>query len=240
MNLLEIAIASEKQEERFFELLEQTIYQVFEMVEAKTHILGKNLSQFSDWNHFTQIILENHDPFKDSLSSEISECSTSLIAAISYYGLDECVFVLTGLPIKDQENSRKKAGEILNYIARLIKKQNENPQVQCQFVLAEPHPIPAILIPNDTYLDQIAESYNNLKQWTPTQYSFVMQFARTSLKLKTLLQIYEDLKPQEDEGPSLNLFLGSDKFLVGFHNITSNIPKCISNKSPRYFFFTRL
>ena len=43
----------------------------------------------------------------------------------------------------------EKAGEIFNYIARLIKKQNENPQVSMPICISRTSSDPAILIPND-------------------------------------------------------------------------------------------
>jgi hypothetical protein len=103
----------------------------------------------------------------------------------------------------------------------------------CNFVMAEPHLSATILEPQDRYLEKIAPTYNELKNWSPTQYSLLMQFSKIPMKLTTIIQNYSEFQIKCYEGPSLEVLINSNQELIIPDEILKIGQALLRTKAPR-------
>ncbi|MBD3195831.1 MAG: hypothetical protein GF317_12290 [Candidatus Lokiarchaeota archaeon] len=127
INLYSIAEESNKNDDLFFQLLENRLFDVFELFQLKIKFLSKKLGNSLEWNELLRkVFCKEDENWIDNLKN-----------SISFIGLNEAVLQHCGLELDRITTSEKFGLEILEFMNSIINEQNE-----CSnhlHILTQPH-----------------------------------------------------------------------------------------------------
>ncbi|MCF2139696.1 MAG: hypothetical protein K9W44_06550 [Candidatus Lokiarchaeota archaeon] len=188
INLLALYYKSNKNEKIFFKGLEKAIFRVFDFFEYKYTLLKRNLPNFSNWQQIQEIL------FKSTSSQKCFLPKGSIIAAVSFHGMDEMVLMHTDLFIRMQTKNRTFAVKIMDFMQKLLDKQNFNENNPIHYVLAEAHPQKELLNPPNSILIPVDQKAQQLFQEPVLHYRIGFHDPLASVPLSTIIKMYTELQ----------------------------------------------
>ncbi|MHA1476539.1 MAG: hypothetical protein ACTSQ5_15305, partial [Promethearchaeota archaeon] len=218
INLLNIFEESSNDETKFFSNLEKAIFSIFDYFDVKFKLLSKTLLKFPGWNKISQLLFNNDLIFQNWKDTQKYHSDYPLFCGISFYGLDELIYLKSGLFIKDQPN-REYAVKVLDYIYSLIQKQNSTLSENIKFILCESHYQSELLRRNDLFLQLLNSKGSDFQPSTIQGYRFGFNSTSKFLSLNHLSQIYSDLVKSRFKELSVNIPLQGNNFDGDFDNI---------------------
>ena len=127
INLHKISLESSKNDNLFFEFLQERINQVFELFSYKKDLVFKKLNGLQEWNHLCSTIF--NEKFVDLLDNSIK--------SVSFFGLNDAVTYHCGIELDRIETSEKFALKILKLMHKLIGEKNSSENEH--FILTQTH-----------------------------------------------------------------------------------------------------
>ncbi len=210
INLINIFQEADFDLDFFYRELENALQRVFNYFERKFAVLCHTISHFQNWNFLNKIIFKDGNIFSEDRDSWlIEEANTKkknynhpkyhIVCGISYHGLDELIFMVNKLFMKDQPKSRKLAVKILDFMLELISKQNERTAENVKYALAEPSPHKDILTPVKNNLDSFKNHYSTIhnQDYFINGYRLGTHTAKNPISLKSFIEITEDMNESD-------------------------------------------
>jgi len=219
INLLNIFEESSNDETKFFSNLEKAIFSIFDYFDVKFKLLSKTLLKFPGWNKISQLLFNNDLIFQNWKDTQKYHSDYPLFCGISFYGLDELIYLKSGLFIKDQPINREFAVKVLDYIYSLIQKQNSTISEKIKFILCESHYQSELLRKNDLFLHLLNSQGSDFQPSTISGYRFGFNSSSKFLSLNHLSQIYSDLVKSKFKELSVNIPIQGNNFDGDFDNI---------------------
>ncbi|MHA1719391.1 MAG: DUF7347 domain-containing protein [Promethearchaeota archaeon] len=236
INLLGIFIESENNEELFFSNLEKSIFTIFDYFDTKFQLLSKNLLKFPGWKKFSKIFFDNDQIFQNWNETQDYHSDIPIFCGVSFYGLDELIFLKSGLFIKDQTKNREFAVKVLDYIYSLIKKQNNSILNNIKYVLCESHYQKELLRRNDQFL-KLIPTEDTLSQSTPLAgYRFGFNSSQKFLSSKHQFQIFSELSKSKFKELSVNIPLQGIDFNQDYDKILEFCQEIVKSNIARLSF----
>ena len=205
INLLSIFKESSNDETLFFSNLEKSIFSIFDYFDNKFKLLSKTLLKFPGWEKLSQILFNNDVIFQNWKDTQNYHSDYTLFCAISFYGLDELIYLKSGLFIKDQSINREFAVKVLDYIYSLIQKQNSTLSENIKFVLCESHYQSELLRRNDLFLQLLNSQGCDFQPSSLPGFRFGFNSSSKFLSSNHLSQIYSDLAKSRFKELSINI-----------------------------------
>jgi len=219
INLLNIFEESYNDETKFFSNLEKAIFSIFDYFDVKFKLLSKTLLKFPGWNKISQLLFNNDLIFQNWKDTQKYHSDYPLFCGISFYGLDELIYLKSGLFIKDQPINREFAVKVLDYMYSLIQKQNSTLSENIKFILCESHYQSELLRKNDLFLQLLNSKGSDFQPSTIQGYRFGFNSSSKILSLNHLSQIYSDLVKSRFKELSVNIPIQGNNFDGDFDNI---------------------
>lgn len=190
INLLRLYVNSNFDLGKFWKELEIAIFQVFNFFEEKYNRLYRLLSNFSDWKILQELI------FSESNEKTGFIPYGRMIGAVSFHGLEEMILLHSGLFLRMQEKNRQLAVKILDFMQKLLDKQNAREKNLIHYVLAESHPQKELITPSTEIFTEVNKKASKLLGKEYSHPSYLIGFSNANLKLsnETLIKIFSDLQ----------------------------------------------
>ncbi|WP_457558872.1 anaerobic ribonucleoside-triphosphate reductase [Candidatus Harpocratesius sp.] len=188
INLLALYYKSNKNEKTFFKGLEKALFRVFDFFEYKYTLIRRNLPKFTNWQHLQEILFKSTSSQKNFLPKGCT------IAAVSFHGMDEMVLMHTDLFIRMQTKNRTFAVKIMDFMQKLLDKQNFNENNPIHYVLAEAHPQKELLNPPNSILIPVDQKAQQLFQEPILHYRIGFHDPLASVPLSTIIKMYTELQ----------------------------------------------
>jgi DNA-binding transcriptional ArsR family regulator len=236
INLLSIFKESSNNETKFFSNLEKAIFSIFDYYDNKFKLLSKTLLKFPEWKKISQLLFNNDPIFQNWKDTQKYHSDYPLFCGISFYGLDELIYLKSGLFIKDQSKNRDLAVKVLDYIYSLIQKQNSTLSENIKFILCESHYQNELLRRNDLFLQLLNSKGSAFQPSTIPGYRFGFNTSPKFLSLNHLSQIYFDLLKSRFKELSINIPLQGDNFDGDFDKILEFCQNIIKTNISRISF----
>ncbi len=207
VNLLYIFQKAKGNMDTFFTQLEEAFTHIFYYFEKKFEYICRNMRYFTQWHPLSKIIFNTKNLFESFLSMDEYTYENKVVCAISFHGLDELVYENTGLYIKDQEQNRDLAINIIDYMNDLIGKQNLILNNSIEYTLSESHLQKALLNPmnNILFQDNLHPEMEKGRRRGELGYRLGVFNSQEPLTLKHITTMFQDLKKSRFKSISINL-----------------------------------
>ena len=192
INVLKIYLEHGTDEKQFLAELEKAVFNIFDYFEHKCKILKKNLIHFPGWQKINSWIFNQQDPFVGWEDHQKYSGHTPLVCGVSCHGLDELIFMKTGLFIREQSQNRKFASEIIQFINSLIEKQNNHLNSKIKYVFSQLHFQKELEHPTNRILDQFKEKLLDQPQEIKEGYRYGFCDTQRSISTENFTQIITD------------------------------------------------
>ena len=219
INLLSIFKESSNDETLFFSTLEKAIFSTFDYFDNKFKLLSKTLLKFPGWNKISHLLFNNDLLFQNWKDTLNYHSDYPLLCGISFFGLDELIYLQSGLFVKDQSKNREFAVKVLDYMYSLIQKQNSTLSENIKFVLCESHYQSELLRRNELFLQLMNSQGSEVHSSSIPGYRFGFNTSSKFLSLNHLSQIYSDLGKSKFKELSINIPLEGNTFNGDFDKI---------------------
>ncbi|MHA1613149.1 MAG: winged helix-turn-helix domain-containing protein [Promethearchaeota archaeon] len=215
INVLALFKQAQEDEKIFFKDLEKAIFRVFDFLEYKATLLTRNLEHFPGWQEIRKNVFGNINTFDifqptNTTSSNNSTITVKksphpentlqtqtpnipIIGAVSFHGLDEMILAKTNLFIRMQSANRVFAVKVLNFIQKLLDKQNLISANRIHYILSEAHPQKELSSPTHQILQSVDQIGRKLFNEPVPCYRPGFHYSPDTLPLTTVHQIYSDL-----------------------------------------------
>jgi len=190
INLPKIAMDAKSDEKLFYSILEQKIYNIFDLYERKWELLVKNLRTFHSWNYFEQLFKNDKITLGNKKNFIDYQGNITLICGVSLFGLDDAVYLLTKLNMRDQDQYVEYAGKILYFVQQLLKKQSDA-YSNIKFALADPLPHDFIANPQISLKTELDELYANSGKSVYSNFSLYHHFSVKPYSIQKWIQFYD-------------------------------------------------
>lgn len=193
INVLKIYLEHGTDEKQFFSELEKSVFHIFDYFELKSKILKKNLVHFPGWQSINTWIFNQKDPFVGWKDHQKYASHTPLICGVSCHGLDELIYLKTGLFIREQSQNRKIASDIIQFINSLLEKQNDHLNCEIRYVFSQLHCQKELERPTNHILDQYKEKLSDQPEEIKDGYRYGYCDTQKIISNDNFNQIYADL-----------------------------------------------
>ena len=256
INLLALFKHAQEDEKMFFKDLEKAIFRVFDFLEYKATLLSRNLDHFPGWSPIREILFGTNNSFEifqptgtySSINSNspnqnqghppenVQEPIIPLIGAVSFHGLDEMILAKTHLFMRMQSNNRVFAVKVLNFIQKLLDKQNINPSNRIHYILSEAHPQKELASPTHQILQSVDQIGRNLFNEPIPSYRLGFHDSPDPLPISTVQQIYSDLSQSSFNELTLVYDLPKNVLISQDQGILETLQTLLSTKCCRLRF----
>ncbi len=193
INVLKLYQENKDDEKLFFNELEKAVFHIFDYFEHKCTLLRKNLIQFPGWKKLSNWIFNGADPFTAWQNHQDYPGDFPLICGVSCHGMDEMIFMKTGLFIRDQVQNRGIIAEIMTFIDTLIQKQNNCLKSRIQYVFSHSHPQKELDRPTNRIRDAFAKKIQDQPEEIKEGYRYGFLDTHRPLSIDHMKQVYSDL-----------------------------------------------
>ena len=137
INLHSIALQSNQNDDKFFDIIKERLTQLFEIYKIKNKLIYKKLKSLNDWNNIASSFFNENGSnwLKNSLKS------------VSFFGLNQAIKAHCGIELDRIKTSEKFALKIISLMKHIIEEEDEDEN----YILSQPH--------SDNYL---SKSWNNM------------------------------------------------------------------------------
>ncbi|MHA1675462.1 MAG: hypothetical protein ACTSYI_17765 [Promethearchaeota archaeon] len=267
INLLALFKHAQEDEKIFFKDLEKAIFRVFDFLEYKATLLTRNLEHFPGWPPVREILFGNTNSFDIFQPTSITSSATSsatpstnssspnhtrrqthknpsapkipLIGAVSFHGLDEMVLAKTKLFIRMQSNNRAFAVKVVNFIQKLLDKQNLRATNRIHYILSEAHPQKELSSPTHQILQSVDQIGRSLFNEPIPCYRHGFHDSPNPIQISTVQQIYSDLGQSSFKEFTLAYDLPKKKQSQQDQEILETLQTLLSTKCCRIRFYTK-
>lgn len=249
INLLVLYQLANKEDDTFFQLLESAIFRVFDFMEYKCTLLLRNLVNFSQWAEIQSILFPNQSAEKiftptteDTSSSPPNRNTTKgsqvtpILGAVTFHGLEEMILLKSQLFLRMQSENRKFAVKILDFIQRLLDKQNLMPNNRIQYLMAENSPRTPIAPPNTQIFEEVSSVGEKIHGEPISAYRHGFHTSLTPLTLSSIHQIYSDLNGSFFKEITLNYTFPDSPANISPASLFSILQKLLDTKMCRIQF----
>ncbi|MFX0070942.1 MAG: anaerobic ribonucleoside-triphosphate reductase [Candidatus Hermodarchaeota archaeon] len=150
INLHAISIQAKQDDNKFYDILQERLEDIFEFFRFKEAFLAKKLNNLKEWQ------------FLNSLLFDSSNFKESTLKSISFFGLNEAIKFHCGIELDRLDNCELFALKILSLMNNLIKEKND--VSNDNFILSQPHYgkyLKSSYIKEIRFNNKVRESYTN-------------------------------------------------------------------------------
>ncbi|MHA1776303.1 MAG: DUF7347 domain-containing protein [Promethearchaeota archaeon] len=221
INLLALYFDSNRDLSTFWKKLEIALFQVFDFFEQKYSQLSRHLPQFSNWVDIQSLV------FPQSASQAKFIPNGRMVGAVSFHGLEEMIFMHTDLFLRMQPKNRQLAVKIMDFMQKLLDKQNLDEKNPIHYVLAETHPQKELLHPSNDILTKVIQKQQKLYGESTCRSSFSLNFADQipTSSIGLILKIFRDLQASSFKELTLRFQIPLHSLNIEKSNATSSINK---------------
>jgi DNA-binding HxlR family transcriptional regulator len=252
INLPQLALDAGRNENEFFTQISQYTTIICDIFDHKFELLSKNLKDLKLWSKFEELFLNGVPFFENQNELQKYNGNIPFYCGIGVYGLDDAIFLLHGLQIRETPKNRILSGEILEKLQGQLNRHTSSYQ-NCHFMFATPSP-EAFWVhpPNLNLVPFLSEEYEKKQKPAFTEFSLLLHFPdsaqpldRYLSQIKEITAKFENLTAgcllSSDLGVSDPLFLSAIQKLLdlpilrfGFTRIYSPQTVGTLSESPKY------
>jgi anaerobic ribonucleoside-triphosphate reductase len=212
INLHTIALQSHQNDDKFLDIVQERVNQVFQIYLIKKKLVKKKLHDSKSWNRLISSFFPHIG--KNWINSSLK--------SLSFFGLNKAIKVQCGIEIDRIEKSEKFALDVLNLIKDLINEKNSEENEF--FFINQPHDAP--------YLCETWINSHSLQDDNGPAYSMDLIRKESKLDINRQLELFKKFESILDGGSLYNFYYKSNK-----DHLIENIKKIISSKLPAFSIF---
>ena len=127
INLHSIALQSNQNDDKFFDIIKERLNQLFEIYKIKNKLIDNKLNSLNNWNNIVSNFFNENGSnwLKNSLKS------------ISFFGLNQAIKAHCGIELDRIDTSQKFALRIISLIKQIIKEKAQDEDEN--YILSQPH-----------------------------------------------------------------------------------------------------
>jgi len=194
LNLHSIALQSNQNDDKFYDLIKEKLKKLFELYKIKCELVYKKLNPLREWNKINDYFFNEKGPnlLKNSIKS------------VSFFGLNEAIKTHCGIELDRIDTSQKFALKIISLMKKIIdeKAQNENEN----YILSQPH--------DDNYLYPSINTINSILDEDFKGYSMNIIRTESNLPLEEQISIFKKFEQNINGGVIFNYNLGQNDLSI--------------------------
>lgn len=142
INLHSIALQSNQNDDKFYELISERLKKLFELYKIKLKLVYKKLNPLKEWNKIT-------DSFFNDKGLKLLKNS---IKSVSFFGLNEAVKAHCGIELDRIDTSQRFALKVISLMNKMVNEiaQDENEN----YILSQPHDDEYLYTPFNSGLEE--------------------------------------------------------------------------------------
>ncbi|MFX0031904.1 MAG: anaerobic ribonucleoside-triphosphate reductase [Promethearchaeota archaeon] len=188
INLHSIALQSNQNDDKFYDLVEERLKRVFELYKIKYELVYKKLNPLKEWEKITDSFFNEKGP----------TLLRNAIKSVSFFGLNKAIKTHCGIELDRIDTSQKFALKIISLMNKLVSEiaQNENEN----YILSQPH--------DGEYLYPSINALNLSSEEEFRGYSMNIIRTESNLPLEKQISIFKKFESKLNGGAIFNYYLG--------------------------------
>ncbi|MFX1233150.1 MAG: anaerobic ribonucleoside-triphosphate reductase [Promethearchaeota archaeon] len=184
INLHSIALQSNQNDDKFYDLISERLKKIFEFYKIKSKLVYKKLNQIREWDKITE-----------SFFNEKGEgLLRNSIKSVSFFGLNKAIKLHCGIELDRIDTSQKFALKIISLMNKIVdeKAQDENQD----YILSQPHEDEYLYPPISTINQGLEEEFRG--------YSMNIIRTESNLPLENQISIFKKFEVKLKGGAIFN------------------------------------